>query len=120
MKYEVKGVGIGVHGYEENYIHLFDDKENVAATTLLSSAGAKSISWSEFTAFQYGEQYGENDHFFKYLKEYRRVNKKDFPTIYKIKISVEVEALSDEESKTIWEKENLNWAAEDYNKLNEV
>lgn len=90
-------VGVPVIGYEEDYLETINS--NIGMSELLVQSGVERISTQE----KYGFEYDDGGYFDKYKKQYllNHPNNK-CPPIFKIKMSVEVEQLSEEEAIEFW------------------
>ena len=124
--------GVPVSDYEDNYIKIIAEKDNdiadnyVGAVSLSREAGAESIRYGTMSAFEslhrenrcnsenldfqneeekkeYEEDFKKNlQRWNKYVVDYREKSKRQYPKIYKFKISVEAEELSEEEIEKLW------------------
>jgi hypothetical protein len=99
MKYEIQCVGIGIKGYEEDYLRPFDGRL-ISITSLLSKAGATNIDTRTLDFFEIIDP--SFPRWEEYKKEYRDKSKRQYPPAYKVKITVEVEKISDADSDELW------------------
>ncbi len=91
----IEGVFVPVSGYEENYLQSLDENgESVSATSMLGDV--HTVDSSEVSAFE------GNRYMLGIIDEYRAHNPTPYPPAYRIKITVEVEPLSDAETEAAW------------------
>ena len=98
-----EGHALCVADYEENYLYGLGTDEPVVKgiSALVLDAGGSTVHASVPPAFEDG---GDEDGYFKDVREeYRELtNRKSLP-VMRVKVTVEVEPLSDEESARVWE-----------------
>jgi hypothetical protein len=109
-KFECKIIGIPVRGYEEDYIEPLVETEDgdymaYGACGLLGQAGAVCVETGHLYGFQYAKMEDSScaSHWEERRKKYKEESGRDYPLVYKMKIVVEAEPLSEEESKKIWD-----------------
>lgn len=103
-------IGVPVHGPEDDYLLTTDElgpNSLLSITGLLKQAGAERITWQEATAFEMPDSEHYSEHFATYKNNYLEYHGR-VPRVYKIKINVEVEELSEEESQKFWETKRQN------------
>jgi hypothetical protein len=106
MNKELELIGVPVGGPEEDYLLTSEEQgpnSLLSMTGLLSQAGARRITWQEATAFETPD----SEHFAVYKNNYLEYHGR-VPRVYKIKLTVEVEELSEEESQKFWETKSQN------------
>lgn len=104
MNQELELIGVPVSGPEDDYLFTTEDKgpnSLLSMTGLLKQAGAQRITWQEACAFETSNP----GHFTRYREDYLKLNGR-VPRVYKVKIKVEVEELSEEDSQAFWETKN--------------
>jgi hypothetical protein len=121
-KYEVSVKGFHVAGPEEDYLHVVRSdsgtsllrarrrtayEASIGACSLLRSAtGDDAIGWDEAVAFDYG---GVGESWGKAVASYRERTGRQFPALYKVKISVEAEPLPEDEVAAYWEERKADY-----------
>lgn len=105
MKIEVAGIGHGVYWYEDNYVLL--DNDCIHMTELVERAGGESVDMVDSGHFTgHGTQYsGDVNPATNYPSKhaaYRKEHGIKFPPVYRIKITCEVEELTNDEIQTYW------------------
>lgn len=118
-RYELTGDGVAVHGYEEDYLeltHAACERRFVGASDLVRAACGEMLDWSHATALLYVDEHGEpatdegrvdattTD---TWRDAVLQVSSDDpaqrrLPTVYRLRVTVEAEPLSPEESAAWW------------------
>jgi len=102
-QYEISGVGIAVGSEESNYIELRDGAtiDVVGVTDLVRRAGGVVIGESLASALQYPHDEDWRD----VEREAReRSGMSGTPPVYRVRISVEIERVSDDQAKEWWKR----------------
>lgn len=106
----VEGQGVAIQGHEEDFLEFMTDYPSDGSvygmSDLLKTVGVDPISW--FMLHHFEEEHVKNDwedleiRKHENIKEFREQTGEQFPTLYKIRISVEAEELSTEEINKFW------------------
>lgn len=94
---ELDLTGISVIGYEEDYLST-TEKGSIGVSGIVDLVGVENVSWSHAVAFEYpGSKswLGETE-------EYRKLTGRTRPPVYRMKIVVEAEELTDAEAEAWW------------------
>jgi hypothetical protein len=102
-KYELSGIGLPVCDEEISSLRLFDnDEESGGIVGMLVKAGAEPTDYyvasCPFT--HHPNDMDQSDH--NVIDDYRRESGHRYPPLYRIKIVIEVEPLSDAETEAAW------------------
>ena len=97
-KHVVETIGLPVVGPEEDYFRGTNCMESYGMSSILRPAGCEEIGWATVTSFEY-----PGDHRWEeYVEAYRRETGRQFPPLYRVKITVEAEQVPEEESDRYW------------------
>jgi hypothetical protein len=97
----IDGVGIAVHGHDDDYIEL-DEQDLGIANLVIQAAGVGSPAANVLSAFKYDGTQGEGGVWHEFVATYRQESGREWPPVYRVRIAVEAEALSDEECAAWW------------------
>lgn len=93
----IEGIGFGVSGHEEDYFSFIDpERDCLSMSGLLPETVNPYLNMSIITEHD-EKQYDDTT-----LKDWRKKSGKQFPTLYKLKITTECEPLSEAESVAYW------------------
>jgi len=98
-----------VHDWESNHLHEItsDDKSDAflgGIAAFIKGAGGVTVSDGVFTAFEYeGADEGGQDLWANLRNQYREESSLELPPVMRVKVTVEVEVLTPEESKNLWD-----------------
>lgn len=105
---------MGTSKFEGNVVCVADHDENYLCeiagasvrwlSDMIIDAGGQSVTSSVPFAFERGDQHDEGGYFEGVRKEYRESTGNEYPPVMRVKVSVEVEMLSSEQSKRLWEE----------------
>jgi hypothetical protein len=98
----VSGVCVPVCGEEENYLQFFPWAGNslLGITDLLEKADAESIPWRLANALETPNE----PHYSAMVEQYRTASGRAYPALYRVRIHVVVEDVSDEDSEKLWKE----------------
>lgn len=120
---EIEVIGVPVSGQEEDYLRTnSEDADNtyIGMSSFLEKAGAKRIN--NYIAHVADREIinldneeldkEENEIFYKrHILQYRSETGNKYPTVYRIKMTAEVEELSQEEAEKFWRGEQVRYLA---------
>ena len=101
---EFEGHALCVADYEENYIYGLGTDEPVmkGISAFVLDSGGSTVRASAPAAFE--DEGDDKDGYFKDVRdEYRELTNRKALPVMRVKVTVEVEPLSDEESARVWE-----------------
>jgi hypothetical protein len=95
-----EGYALCVADYEENYLYgLCENNELYGISSLVKAAGGQTVRSSVPNAFESESEPETEDTFFHDIRaEYRQSSGRVNPPVMRVRVTVEVETLSDEES----------------------
>ena len=98
-----EGHALCVADYEENYIYGLGTDETVmkGISAFVLDAGGSTVRASAPMAFE--DEVDEDGYFKDVSDEYRELTARKALPVMRVKVTVEVEPLSDEESARVWE-----------------
>ena len=103
---EREGVCLAVSGYEEDYLDFAEPGSACGIAELVEqAAGMESPRWDVLTAFELVQSStAGRDTWSTTVADYQAETGRKWPPVYRVKIRVEAEALSDEETEVFWLK----------------
>jgi len=104
-KHEIEGICVAVTGYEEDFLR-FANGDTVGACSMVKAAGAHPLEWRTETAFSSGGKIDSRiaQEWEKLREEYRNDTGNEYPSAYRVRIRVEVEALTPAETAAYWKE----------------
>lgn len=104
----VEGIGVAIYGEEENYLYL-EEKDSVAVSDLFEKAGAETVYSHLEHAFDCQDVSWKDEEFggrsiTKTVAEYRAQSGRHYPPVYRVKLTIELEEIPEEESNAFWER----------------
>lgn len=120
-KHEVDGIALAVVDYEDDKLMLVGDGDvptSLGISDLIEQAGGETVRDGVEGA------YHGNPYFGRYVQDYLAQGKR-WPPLYRVRIFVELEAVSEEEARTYWlsrlrvAKAHFEAHKDDYGRLRE-
>jgi hypothetical protein len=97
-KKEIEGVGLSVIGYEEDFIEFIDGR-----TVGMHNFAPESVDWEVASAVVYVGADDCRDAWKECMDEYIKETGRQFPKLFKFKITCEAEELSEKEITEYWQ-----------------
>lgn len=94
----IEGDGVAIYGNESDEYLDLDDCEPMGIAELFEKVGGESAPESICHLFRYADLHEER------LQAYRAETGRQFPKAYRVKISVELEELPDDETEAFWKR----------------
>lgn len=98
-----EGIVLPESGYEEDFLHIGDPpgQDYIGAVGMIEKAAGTEVPGGVNSSFEY--EHNDEDGFWTSGRdEYRNESGRQYPPVYRVRIQVEAEQCSDEETAEYW------------------